>query len=242
VNFRDERYLPFEGAGVVSETQLCMPLDCNAFDFETITDLIFNLRYTARNGGDALRKAAKAAAILPAGTALQSMTAPSPKPALNQSNLQRYFSLRHEYPTEWYKFLHPAPAATTPASMQINLGNDRFPLQYRSSSIQITQAQFVIVLRGSSTSSAPGLALTNGSGSSTTSFPPPNPQTIPTPQSLGVAFLYTIPTPPPQTKVTGIQGGPPCWILQGQSDMTALTDVVDIMMVCTYSTTPGKAA
>jgi peptidoglycan hydrolase-like protein with peptidoglycan-binding domain len=241
VNFRDDRYLPFEGAGVISQWQLCMPLDCNACDFETITDLVFNLRYTARNGGDALRKAAKAAAILPAGTALQSMTAPSPKPALNQSNLQRYFSLRHEYPTEWYKFLHPAAGAPTPASMQINLGNERFPFQYRSSSIQITQAQFVIILRGSSSSGAPnapsGLALT--SGSNTKSFPPPNEPSIATPQTPAVAYLYTIPTPPAPAKLTGIQTGPPCWILQGSS---ALTDVVDIIMICTYSTTLGNSA
>ena len=247
VNFRDERYLPFEGAGVVSQWRLCMPLDCNAFDFETITDLVFNLRYTARNGGDALTKAAKAAAILPAGTALQSLqsiAASQSKPSPSQSNLQRYFSLRHEYPTEWHRFLHPAAGATSPATMQINLGKDRFPFQYRSSTIQITQAQFAIVLRGSSSSSDPsalsGLVLRSGSGSNATSFPS-SPQTT-IPQTLGVAFLYTIPTPPPRVKVPGVQSGPPCWILQGPTDMTPLTDVVDIMMICTYSTTPGTSA
>ena len=59
VNFRDERYFPFEGLGVISQWQLSMPTDCNDFDFETISDVILNLRYTARDGGDALRGAAK---------------------------------------------------------------------------------------------------------------------------------------------------------------------------------------
>ena len=53
VNFRDERYLPFEGAGAVSQWLIFMPQASNAFDFETITDVVFNLKYTARDGGAA---------------------------------------------------------------------------------------------------------------------------------------------------------------------------------------------
>jgi hypothetical protein len=234
VNFRDERYLPFEGAGVVSQWQLSMPPDCNAFDFETITDLVINLRYTARNGGDALRKAAKAAAILPAGAVLPPASPSQAGVFPKQNNLQRYFSLRHEYPTEWYKLLNP-PAATagtpTPSSMQINLGNDRFPFQYRSFKIHITQAQFVIVFRGSSPPLSPsGLTLSNGSG--TPQPPTPFP---PRPPAIGNALLYTIPSPPPPTTVTGVQDGPNCWILQG--DMSTLSDVADILLICTYSPT-----
>lgn len=66
VNFHDERYLPFEGFGVVSQWRLSMPPDCNAFDFETVTDVILNLKYTARSGGDSLCAVAKSAAVLPA--------------------------------------------------------------------------------------------------------------------------------------------------------------------------------
>src|SRR5260221_8170183 len=32
LNFRDERYLPFEGAGVISRWQIDLPRDTNAFD------------------------------------------------------------------------------------------------------------------------------------------------------------------------------------------------------------------
>src|SRR5262249_21461732 len=51
INFRDERYLPFEGAGAISRWRIELPPDCNPFDFGTISDLVVHLRYTARDGG-----------------------------------------------------------------------------------------------------------------------------------------------------------------------------------------------
>lgn len=63
-NLRDERYLPFEGTGVVSEWQLALPAtsgtDPRQFDYTTISDIILHLRYTAREGGALLREAAVA--------------------------------------------------------------------------------------------------------------------------------------------------------------------------------------
>ena len=59
-NLRDERYLPFEGAGAISTWSLELPADFRSFDYNTISDVILHLRYTARDGGDALKaKAAK---------------------------------------------------------------------------------------------------------------------------------------------------------------------------------------
>ena len=52
--------------GVVSRWQISMPPACNAFDFDTITDVVIKLSYTARDGGDLLRSQAFAAAKLPA--------------------------------------------------------------------------------------------------------------------------------------------------------------------------------
>jgi hypothetical protein len=120
VNFRDERYLPFEGAGVISTWQLDLPKDTNAFDFETISDLILNVNYTARDGCAALRHAARAAASQPA----------TPAP--------RLFSLKHEFPSDWYKFLTP-PAAAPSQVLTIALGIERFPFLYRGKKIAITK-------------------------------------------------------------------------------------------------------
>lgn len=63
-NLRDERYLPFENSGVVSEWQLELPAnpskgDPAQFDYNTISDVILHIRYTAREGGGLLRNAAQ---------------------------------------------------------------------------------------------------------------------------------------------------------------------------------------
>lgn len=47
LNFGDDRYLPFEGTGVVSSWELSMPKNTNRFDFESITDIIVHVRYQA---------------------------------------------------------------------------------------------------------------------------------------------------------------------------------------------------
>ena len=47
LNFQDERYLPFEGTGAVSDWTLEMPKAANPIDFNSITDVIFHVRYMA---------------------------------------------------------------------------------------------------------------------------------------------------------------------------------------------------
>ncbi|MBT3146065.1 neuraminidase-like domain-containing protein [Neptunomonas phycophila] len=46
-NFRDERYLPFEGAGVISSWELKLPEVFRQFDYNTISDVIVHISYTA---------------------------------------------------------------------------------------------------------------------------------------------------------------------------------------------------
>ena len=68
LNFRDERYLPFEDAGVIStwrlelsesgRTRTAIPLELPQFDFDTIVDVILHMRYTARDGGQVLKQKA----------------------------------------------------------------------------------------------------------------------------------------------------------------------------------------
>ena len=62
-NLRDERYLPFENAGVDSTWQLSLPGKPNEqeplqFDYNTISDVILHFRYTAREGGARLKEVA----------------------------------------------------------------------------------------------------------------------------------------------------------------------------------------
>ncbi len=56
LNFQDERYLPFERAGVISSWKLNMPRpDLAQFDYSTISDVLIQVNYTARDGGQAYR-------------------------------------------------------------------------------------------------------------------------------------------------------------------------------------------
>ena len=83
-DFRDERYLPFEFAGAVSRWRIELPPETNFFDFDTLSDVVLHLNYTAREGGDVLRAAAAAetpAAGCPAtgcGSSTCGATCPTP--------------------------------------------------------------------------------------------------------------------------------------------------------------------
>ncbi|MBS0423446.1 MAG: insecticidal toxin complex protein [Proteobacteria bacterium] len=59
LNFRDERHLPFEFYGAVSCWRIELPPENNYFDMDSLTDVILHMNYTAREGGDALRDAAR---------------------------------------------------------------------------------------------------------------------------------------------------------------------------------------
>ena len=50
VNLRDDRYLPFERARVISMWRLELPAEIAPFDFEGISAVILQMRYTARVG------------------------------------------------------------------------------------------------------------------------------------------------------------------------------------------------
>jgi hypothetical protein len=90
-NLRDDRPLPFEGAGAVSTWRLDLPKKFPAFDHATISDAVLHLRYTARQGGDLL-----------GGQAIQELE--ERLQDANEAGLSLFFSLRHDFPTEWSAF------------------------------------------------------------------------------------------------------------------------------------------
>ena len=56
LNLHDERYLPFEGSGVISTWRIDLPAATNAFDVSALDDVVMQIRYPARDGGDEFRK------------------------------------------------------------------------------------------------------------------------------------------------------------------------------------------
>jgi hypothetical protein len=93
LNFRDERYLPFEGTGAVSSWRLELPTDLRQFDYNTITDVVLHIKYTAREGGSGLRSAASGSL---AERLLQI------KQELNETGLHVSFNMKYELPNEWH--------------------------------------------------------------------------------------------------------------------------------------------
>jgi hypothetical protein len=110
-NLRDERYLPFENSGVISEWQIELPADIRQFDYDTISDVILHLRYTAREGGGLLRNGA----VANLKTRIEEAQA---------AGSVRLFSIRHEFPTEWAKF---TCSKDMPAELTLNLREELYP-------------------------------------------------------------------------------------------------------------------
>jgi hypothetical protein len=142
LNFRDERYLPFEGAGAVSRWRLELPDTFRQFDYDTISDIILHIRYTAREGGNAL----KTAALNNLSIYLQGAAAES-----QENGLFRLFSLRHEFANEWYRFLHPVQGQ--PQSLELAGLEDRLPFFTRGKKVkgkEVTSLE--LLLRGKTVS------------------------------------------------------------------------------------------
>ena len=238
LNFRDERYLPFEGAGVVeSRWRIDMPKDCNAFDFDTISDVIIKLNYTAREGGEILKKAAK--------QAVQDAIAGSDK-----APLARLFSAKHEFPTEWYRFLHPdntAPSqpsqpSTTPGqTLKLHLTPERFPFQFRGKAIQIGKVELFLKLKAKPNKPSPfDLFLTTPSeapnekdNEDKITTPQNNPNdkvTIQSEPTFGELILRG------EKEINPAQGCGDWSIKASKADLGKIGDAIaDIIIVCHYS-------
>jgi hypothetical protein len=115
LSFRDERYLPFEGAGVISDWSLELFSDppsnnpdpgnpdfgrpLRQFDYGTISDAILHIKYTAREDAGPFKNGAIALLrdyFSPGNEAIPSI---------------RMFNLRQEFPSQWHRFLNPANPA-----------------------------------------------------------------------------------------------------------------------------------
>ncbi len=93
-NLRDERFLPFEGAGAISTWNLSLPAQLRSFDYTTISDVILHIRYTARRGGR------------PAGQRRRPRSSRAMLDRAGPSGQALLFCLRYDFPTEWSAFVN----------------------------------------------------------------------------------------------------------------------------------------
>ncbi|PRT40155.1 Tc toxin subunit A-related protein [Bacillus wiedmannii] len=92
LNFKDERYLPFEGAGIISKWRLELP-KFKQFDYNSISDVIIHLKYTSCEGGEKL----KTDAINSISKWLENIGQ-----ELNETGLQVALNMKHDQPNEWH--------------------------------------------------------------------------------------------------------------------------------------------
>jgi hypothetical protein len=116
-SLRDERFLPFEGAGAESTWKLDLPKDYRTFDYDTISDVIVHVRYTARQGVDSTK-------VVKALDDLLEQT--------DQGGLALLFDLRHDFPTEWSAFVNGA------GDFAATIREDFFPYFAQAKKITIT--------------------------------------------------------------------------------------------------------
>ncbi|MER8595739.1 hypothetical protein NKH33_30040 [Mesorhizobium sp. M1182] len=117
-SLRDERYLPFEGAGLISRWRIEIDPAANQFDPDSLTDVVLHFRYTAVDGGAGLRDGARAAAR-------QNL----PKVA---NPATRYLDARHDFPAQW---LNLREGNSNKLSLQIV--RDMFPWNRNSENLVV---------------------------------------------------------------------------------------------------------
>ena len=146
MNLEDDRYLPFEGCGAIGTYALELPDPLRIFDYSTITDVVFHVRYTARDGGGGFR------------TSVQSNLSSG----LNQmilktgrTGLFHAFDLRRDHPDLWHRL--------------ISTGNDSFTLDRNwlpyfisSQGVNLSILSLQLIVKFASGGGTPTLAWNNG--------------------------------------------------------------------------------
>ncbi|HYI11053.1 MAG TPA: neuraminidase-like domain-containing protein [Thermoanaerobaculia bacterium] len=132
LSFRDERYLPFEGAGAIStwQVELTQEPALRQFSYDSISDVILHVKYTAREDAGQFRNAA----VAYMKTVLDD--------AAGRMPLRRLFDLQREFPTEWYAFLHPT--GTPDKILHLNVRKQHFPYFAQDGDIEITAVMLFV--------------------------------------------------------------------------------------------------
>ena len=142
LNFHDERYLPFEGAGTISKWRIELPNKFKQFDYDTITDVIIRLRYTSVDGGDKLN--------IPATESVQDYIK-SVEELSREEGIFTIFDLKNDFPNEWHSANNPVAGATE-RIMIINNLNEKLPFftkRYRSEKILAKDIYIYVSVLGS---------------------------------------------------------------------------------------------
>ena len=141
LNFRDERYLPFEGAGVIGQWSLELFNDLpennpdsenpdfgkplRQFNYSTITDVILHVNYTAKEDAGEFKNRA-------ISHLREYFSQNEGTPSL------RMFNLRQDFPSEWQRFLNPDPDNPEEENVfELEMSPDLFPTLDRDKTLKV---------------------------------------------------------------------------------------------------------
>ena len=131
LNFRDDRYMPFEGAGAISSWKLSLPKNFRQFDYNTINDVIIHISYTAEYD-ELFRDKIEEQNDAIEGTLIN---------ILKNNPLSRTLSLRQEFSNDFHRLTQQP--VNQPIAIKIQ--NKHFPLFMNGRSLQITMAKLILV-------------------------------------------------------------------------------------------------
>lgn len=127
LNFRDDRYMPFEGAGAISSWKLDLPKTFKQFDYQTINDIMIHISYTAEYDELFRDEVEKQNGVIEA--------------TLKNNALSRIISLRQEFSTDFHRLTEQS----VNTEVLIKIQNKHFPMFLNGKPIRVTNAKLVLV-------------------------------------------------------------------------------------------------
>ena len=139
LNFEDERYNPFEGAGAISSWKIELPNKIRQFDYNSISDVIMHMSFTAKDGGETLKDKAGTALVEIIEATVENNTMP----------LYKLFSLKHDFPGDFYLMQN-----TDSGSYPLKIGSSWFPYFTRNLTIAKAKNPTLYQVNGSTVTDA----------------------------------------------------------------------------------------
>ncbi|PTS94649.1 hypothetical protein DBR11_22760 [Pedobacter sp. HMWF019] len=139
LNFKDERYLPFEGTGTISSWRLELPAsEIRQFDYNTIADVIVHIKYTSREGGSSLKGLANASLKDRLDVIRQQ---------LSKEGLHVAVNVKHDLPNQWNLL-------KTAGHVDLTIDSMRLPYMAQMLNPVIEEVMFVAKVTGNPASYA----------------------------------------------------------------------------------------
>jgi hypothetical protein len=145
LNFRDDRYMPFEGAGAISTWKLSLPRNFRQFDYNSINDVLIHISYTAEYD-ELFRDRVETMNDAIEGTLLN---------ILKNNSLARSISLRQEFSTDFHRLTQGA----LNQAVSISIQNKHFPLFMNGRTLSIRRAKLVLVTPAAQTAGTVAISI-----------------------------------------------------------------------------------